>query len=84
MKVICGRPAITVYWVKRFAERPAGALLELQLQGDAIVIASLQGDAIVIAYRVPEGLVQATLYFGSDGKIAWSVCGPVEEIVAGA
>jgi len=74
MKVICGRPAITVYWVKRFAERPAGALLELQLQG----------DAIVIAYRVPEGLVQATLYFGSDGKIARSVCGPVEEIVAAA
>ena len=32
VKVICGRAAITDYWVQRFAEKPAGALLELQMQ----------------------------------------------------
>jgi alkylation response protein AidB-like acyl-CoA dehydrogenase len=74
MKVIYGRGAITEYWVQRFAELPAGELQELQMYG----------EQVMISYRASDGLVQATLYFGCDGKIARSVCGPVEEVVAAA
>ena len=44
----------------------------------------MQGDAVVIAYRAADDLVQATLYFGNDGKIARSVCGPASDLVAAA
>ena len=74
MKVVYGREAITKYWIQRFAENPAGELQELQIYG----------DQIFISYRTPNGLVQATLHFGSDGKISRSVCGPVSEVVAAA
>jgi hypothetical protein len=61
-----GKAAISEYWRQRFANRPAGAL-----------IAFLPADGgISITYRVPDGSVQTTLYFDSDGKIARSVCGP--------
>jgi hypothetical protein len=74
MKVIYGRGAITEYWIQRFAEKPAGELQGLQMYG----------EAVVIAYGAGDGLVQATLYFGRDGKIARSVCGPASDIVAAA
>ena len=67
MKVVHGRDAITTYWIQRLAENPAGELHELQIKG----------GQILISYRTPSGLVQVTLHFGSDGKIARSVCGPV-------
>jgi hypothetical protein len=67
IKVVRGRAAITEYWLRRFAEKPAGELDELQPTD----------NGIVVSYRVPEGLVQATLYFDETGKIARSVCGPV-------
>ncbi|KRQ93939.1 hypothetical protein [Bradyrhizobium valentinum] len=70
MKVLCGRAALTGYWVQRFADMPAEDLIELQTDG----------DGIIICYRVPDGPVHATLYFNDDGKIARSVCGPTEDI----
>lgn len=69
MKVARGRLAISDYWLKRFADYPAGELLDLQPNG----------DAIVVSYRVPAGPVLATLYFNCDGKIARSACGPTSE-----
>jgi len=74
MKVVYGRDAITKYWIQRLAENPAGELQELQIYG----------GRILISYRTPNGLVQATLCFGSDGKIARSVCGPAPDVVAAA
>jgi hypothetical protein len=74
MKVFYGREALTKYWIRRFAEYPAGELHELQING----------GEIFISYRTPNGLVQATLCFASDGKIARSVCGPAPDIVAAA
>jgi hypothetical protein len=70
MKVVYGHAAITGYWLKRFADKPAGALIEIQPDG----------DAVLVSYRVPDGLVQATLYFDCDGKIARSMCGPKEVV----
>jgi hypothetical protein len=55
-----------------FAEKPARELIELQPNG----------DGIVVSYSVPDGLVRATLYFDCDGKIARSVCGPTAEAMA--
>ena len=55
MKVARGRPAISDYWIKRFADCPAGALIELQPNG----------DAIVVSYRVPWGPVYGHLIFRS-------------------
>jgi hypothetical protein len=72
MMVVCGRAAITGYWLQRFADKPAGELLQLQHN---------DGDGIAISYRVPDGLVQATLYFDYDGKIARSICSPTAEAV---
>lgn len=69
MKVLCGRAAVTGYWVQRFADMPAGDLIELQTDG----------NGIIVSYSVPDGPVQATLYFDDDGKIARSVCGPADE-----
>jgi hypothetical protein len=66
-KVARGRLAISDYWVKRFTDHPAGELVELQPNG----------DAIAVSYRVPAGPVLATLYFDCEGKIARSSCGPI-------
>jgi hypothetical protein len=71
MKVVYSRAAITGYWLQRFADKPAGELIELQPNG----------DGILVSYRVPDGLVQAILYFDCDGKIARSMCAPKSEIV---
>jgi hypothetical protein len=71
MKVVYGRAAITGYWLQRFADKPAVDLIELEPDG----------DGILVSYRVPDGLVQATLHFDCDGKIARSMCGPKAEVV---
>jgi hypothetical protein len=47
-----GRAAIKAYWEQRFAEKPAGELTDL----------NLFDDGIVVSYRVPGGVVQATLF----------------------
>lgn len=66
MKVACGHADISEYWLQRFADKPAGQLIELQ--------PTVEG--IAISYLAPDGPVQATLYFDDDGKIVRSVCGP--------
>jgi hypothetical protein len=71
MKVVYGRAAITGYWLQRFADKPAGELIELQPNG----------DGILVSYRVPDGMVQAILYFDCDSKIARSICAPKAEVV---
>jgi len=67
LKVRHGRAAITEYWIERFAEKPAGELVEFQPAG----------GGIAVAYKVDvDEFVRATLYFDHEGKIARSVCGP--------
>ena len=61
-----GRAAITEYWQRRFTEKPAGELIDLQPQG----------DDVVITYRVPDGAVQAVLQFDDHGKVRRSRCSP--------
>jgi hypothetical protein len=65
-KLLIGQAAITEYWRQRFAEKPAGALVDLQPNG----------AYTVVSYRVPDGVVQALLRFNETGKIAMSRCGP--------
>jgi hypothetical protein len=65
-RVATGKAAIAEYWLRRFAEKPAEALEELQ---------SIE-NGIQVSYRVPNGLVQAKLYFDETGKITRSACVP--------
>jgi hypothetical protein len=69
--VLYGRAALTEYWRQRIAAKPAGELEDLELDG----------DAIVVSYRVPDGVVQASLRFDSEGKIVRSHCGPYAEVI---
>jgi hypothetical protein len=66
LKTIIGKNALAAYWQQRFLEKPASELTDLQVDG----------EAIVISYRVPGGVVQASLYFAPSGKIVRTVCGP--------
>lgn len=65
-KELFGRDAIAAYWRRRFAESPAGELLDLQLK---------DGDA-VLEYRVNGAVVKAVLRFDGEGRIRRSFCGP--------
>lgn len=65
-KVLYGRAAHESYWRQRFKEMPAGALADLQMEG----------EDIVLAYEVPGGIGQAVLHHDQDGKISLSRCGP--------
>ena len=65
-KTIQGHAAITEYWRQRFVEKPADELVDLQVDG----------EGIVVSFKVPAEIVQATLHFDSDGKIRRSVCRP--------
>ena len=50
-KELRGTDAITAYWRQRLAETPAGDLIDLQWDG----------SDVVLDFRVPGGIVQATL-----------------------
>jgi hypothetical protein len=63
-QVLVGRIAIAAYWQRRFADKPAGELEDLQPDG----------AGIVISYRVPDGVVQTVLVFDHIGKIERSRC----------
>jgi ketosteroid isomerase-like protein len=65
-KTIQGHAAITEYWRQRFVEKPADELVDLQVDG----------EAIVVSFKVHADSVQATLHFDSDGKIRRSICNP--------
>jgi hypothetical protein len=62
---VSGRKAIARYWRKRFAESPAGELVDLQAWG----------EEVVLSFEVPKTTVQAALSFDVSGKIIRSRCG---------
>ena len=66
-KAIYGEQAIAAYWRKRFIERPALDLEELQLDG----------GAVAVSYRTSSGIVQALLDIAEDGLITRCRCGPI-------
>jgi len=66
-KELRGTDAITAYWHQRLVENPAGELIDLQWNG----------SDVVIDFRVPDGIVQATLTFDADGALLHSRCGPL-------
>ena len=72
VKQLHGRVAISEYWRQRFVQWPAGELADLQPDG----------ARVVLSYRVPEGLVQAILWFDGEGKIRSSVCGQAADVIA--
>ncbi|MGE9010477.1 hypothetical protein ACO2JO_17965 [Leptospira interrogans] len=71
-KELRGTDAITAYWHQWLVEKPAGELVNLQLDG----------RDIVLHFRVPGGVVQATLTFDADGSLLRSRCGPLNNQVA--
>jgi hypothetical protein len=66
---LTGHRAITAYWRQRFVENPAGELVNLRLDG----------DAIVVIYRIPDGIVRAVLSFDNAGLIQRSCCGTTND-----
>jgi hypothetical protein len=62
-----GTDAITAYWHQWLVERPAGELIDLQWKG----------SDVVLDFRVPGGVVRATLIFDADGALLHSRCGPL-------
>ena len=62
-----GTDAITAYWQQRLVENPGGELIDLHWNG----------SDIVLDFRVPGGVVQATLTFDADGALLRSRCGPL-------
>ena len=58
---------IAAYWRRRFKESPALELLDLQADG----------EAVVMTYRTSSGLVEALLDITEDGLITCCSCGPV-------
>ena len=64
---LLGTDAITSYWHQWLVEKPAGELLDLQWNG----------SDVVLDFRVPGGVVQATLTFDADGSLLRSRCGPL-------
>jgi len=70
-KIISDRATLIRYWQRRFVEKPAGELEDLQPDR----------TRTVISYRVPGGIVQAILHFDANGKIEHSRCRPTAEVV---
>jgi hypothetical protein len=68
-KTLYGRAAINEYWRQRFADEPAGELIDLQIAD----------GGIVVSYRAPYDVVQAFLRFDGEGKISHSRCEPTTE-----
>jgi hypothetical protein len=64
--VLYGRASIAAYWRQRFVEKPAADLSDLQPEE----------AGVLVSYRVPSGIVSATLEFDATGKIRRSRCGP--------
>lgn len=65
--MIIGRTELHRYWRNRFDENPAGALAEL----------NTDGDWIVVSYSTPDFVVRASLKFNDQGKIIQHRCGPL-------
>lgn len=65
--VIHGEEGIATYWRHRFVESPALELMDLQADG----------EAVVITYRTSSGIVETLLDIAEDGRITCCACGPV-------
>ena len=62
-----GDENIASYWRHRFVESPALELVDLQADG----------EAVVITYRTSNGIVETLLDIAEDGLITCCACGPV-------
>jgi hypothetical protein len=68
-KIIQGRRSLWAYWQHRCIERPALELVNLQMDG----------GAVVVSYRISSGIVHALLDIAEDGLITRCRCGPFEQ-----
>jgi ketosteroid isomerase-like protein len=66
-RVIYGEEDIAAYWQHRFIEGPAFDLVELQVDG----------EAVLVTYRTSSGIVETLLDIADDGLITCCACGPV-------
>lgn len=67
-KIACGIEDIAAYWQRRFVESPALELVDLEVDG----------EAVVITYRTSRGTVETLLEVADDGLITCCACGPVD------
>ncbi len=65
---VSGQEGIAAYWRQRFTENPALELVDLQVDG----------EALVVSYRTSSGKIGETLLdIADDGLITCCACGPV-------
>lgn len=65
-KAIYGEEGIAAYWQRRFIESPVLELVDLQVDG----------EAVVVIYRTSGGIVETLLDIADDGLITCCSCGP--------
>ena len=64
-RAIYGEEDIATYWRHRFVESPSLELVDLQADG----------EAVVITYRTSSGIIEALLDIAEDGLITCCACG---------
>lgn len=69
-KILVGKIALEKYWSRRFTERPALDLDDLQPDG----------EGVALAYNTSDGVVRTTFAFNALGKITRTRCGPSAQI----
>lgn len=66
-KAVYGEEGIAGYWQRRFTESPVFELVDLQVNG----------EAVLVIYRTNGGIVETLLDIADDGLITCCACGPV-------
>ena len=69
-KILVGKAALREYWIKRFVEKPAIELADIQPTN----------DGVALAYQTSEGLVRVVFSFNAAGKIGRTLCGPAADV----
>jgi ketosteroid isomerase-like protein len=69
-QIVHGQEGVAAYWRQRFIESPALELVDLQVDG----------HAVVVIYKIRSGTVEALLEIGEDGLITGCSCGPVSDV----
>ncbi|RYF51826.1 MAG: nuclear transport factor 2 family protein [Cytophagaceae bacterium] len=64
--IIVGKGAIAAYWIDRFKAQPATCLVDIQPQG----------NAVMLTYKAVEKSVNAVLHFDAYARIRLQTCGP--------